>query len=53
MDNETAFPPLIAIKLNHETDTKAGYGKLLAIMYKLDGKESTVTTGENESLDLP
>ena len=57
MDNETAFPPLIAIKLNHETGTKTGYGKLLTVMYKLDGKESTATATatatENDILDLP
>ena len=35
--------PFIAIKLNHETDTKTVYGKLLTIMYKLYGKESTAT----------
>ena len=34
-----------------DSSTKAGYGKLLAIMYKLYGKESTAT--ENDSLDLP
>lgn len=53
MDNETAFPPLIAIKLNHGTGTKTGYGKLLTIKYKLGGKEGTESASENESLDLP
>jgi hypothetical protein len=41
MDNETAFSLLIAIKLNHGTGTKTGYGKLLTIKYKLGGKEGT------------
>jgi hypothetical protein len=34
-------------------DPAEGVGKVLTIKYKLDGKESTVTAGENESLDLP
>ncbi len=34
-------------------DPAEGVSKVLTIKYKLDGKEATVTAGENESLDLP